>query len=45
MMERIVDGIRFDVTVPEFHMIAPLRLNWVAVTESLLFLSFWKHNK
>jgi ApaG protein len=27
MMERIVDGIRFDVTVPEFHMIAPLRLN------------------
>jgi len=27
LMERIVDGIRFEVTVPEFHMIAPLRLN------------------
>lgn len=27
LMERIVDGIRFEVTVPEFHMVAPLRLN------------------
>ena len=27
LMERIVDGLRFEVTVPEFHMIAPLRLN------------------
>ncbi len=27
LMERIVDGFRFEVTVPEFHMIAPLRLN------------------
>lgn len=27
LMERIVDGTRFEVTVPEFHMIAPLRLN------------------
>ena len=27
LMERIVDGIKFEVTVPEFHMIAPLRLN------------------
>ena len=26
LMERIVDGLRFEVTVPEFHMIAPLRL-------------------
>ncbi|HEY5690568.1 MAG TPA: Co2+/Mg2+ efflux protein ApaG [Cyclobacteriaceae bacterium] len=27
LMERIVDGFRFEVAVPEFHMIAPLRLN------------------
>ena len=27
LMERVVDGLRFEVTVPEFHMIAPLRLN------------------
>ncbi len=27
LMERIVDGTRFEVTVPEFHMITPLRLN------------------
>ncbi len=26
-MERIVDGNRFDVTVPAFHMVAPMRLN------------------
>ncbi len=27
LMERVVDGIRFEVTVPEFHMVTPLRLN------------------
>ena len=27
LMERIVDGTRFEVAVPEFHMVAPLRLN------------------
>lgn len=27
LMERIVDGTRFEATVPEFHMVAPLRLN------------------
>ena len=27
LMERIVDGTRFEVMVPEFHMISPLRLN------------------
>lgn len=27
LMERIVDGTRFEVTVPEFTMITPLRLN------------------
>lgn len=27
LMERIVDGVRFEVVVPEFHMISPLRLN------------------
>lgn len=27
LMERIVDGRRFEVAVPEFHMITPLRLN------------------
>ncbi len=26
-MERIVDGVKFEVVVPEFTMIAPLRLN------------------
>jgi ApaG protein len=26
-MERIVDGVKFEVIVPEFTMIAPLRLN------------------
>jgi ApaG protein len=26
-MERIVDGIKFEVIVPEFTMIAPIRLN------------------
>ena len=26
-MERIVDGVRFEVVVPEFTMIAPIRLN------------------
>ncbi len=26
-MERIVDGVRFQVTVPEFTMVSPLRLN------------------
>lgn len=27
LMERIVDGMRFEVAVPEFHMVTPLRLN------------------
>lgn len=27
VMERIVDGIRFNVTVPAFQLIAPMRLN------------------
>ncbi len=27
LMERIVDGVRFEVAVPEFHMVTPLRLN------------------
>ena len=27
LMERIVDGMRFEVTVPEFHIVTPLRLN------------------
>ncbi|GAB1445515.1 MAG: Co2+/Mg2+ efflux protein ApaG [Cyclobacteriaceae bacterium] len=27
LIERIVDGVRFEVAVPAFHMIAPLRLN------------------
>ena len=27
LMERIVDGINFNVNVPEFVMIAPIRLN------------------
>jgi len=26
-MERIVDGVKFEVVVPEFTMVAPLRLN------------------
>ncbi len=26
-MERIVDGVKFEVIVPEFTMIAPIRLN------------------
>ena len=26
-MERIVDGVKFEVIVPEFTMVAPLRLN------------------
>jgi ApaG protein len=26
-MERIVDGTRFEVRVPSFHMVAPMRLN------------------
>jgi ApaG protein len=26
-MERIVDGVKFQVVVPEFTMIAPIRLN------------------
>ena len=27
LMERILDGKKFDVTIPEFHMIVPFRLN------------------
>ncbi|MBL3657591.1 Co2+/Mg2+ efflux protein ApaG [Fulvivirga sediminis] len=27
MMERIVDGHRFEVAIPQFHMIAPFKLN------------------
>jgi ApaG protein len=27
LMERIVDGTRVEVNIPEFSMIAPLRLN------------------
>ncbi len=27
LMERVVDGTRFEVNVPEFNMITPLRLN------------------
>ena len=27
LMERIMDGSRFNVTIPEFIMIAPMRLN------------------
>lgn len=27
LMERVVDGARFEVNIPEFCMIAPLRLN------------------
>jgi ApaG protein len=27
VMERIVDGIRINVQVPSFHLIAPMRLN------------------
>jgi ApaG protein len=27
MMERIVDGLKVEVNIPEFTMIAPLRLN------------------
>lgn len=27
IMERIVDGTRFEVKVPAFHMMAPIRLN------------------
>lgn len=27
IMERIVDGARFEVKVPSFHMVAPMRLN------------------
>ncbi|GEM_PF-5277675 len=26
-MERVVDGATFQVTIPEFTMIAPIRLN------------------
>lgn len=26
-MERIVDGVKFEVAIPEFTMIAPIRLN------------------
>jgi len=26
-MERVVDGVKFVVVVPEFTMIAPIRLN------------------
>lgn len=27
LMERIIDGSRFDVYIPEFHMVVPSRLN------------------
>lgn len=27
LMERIVDGHRFEVTIPEFNMVAPFKLN------------------
>jgi len=27
LMEKILDGKKFDVTIPEFHMIVPFRLN------------------
>ena len=27
LMERIIDGSRFDVHIPEFHMVVPSRLN------------------
>jgi len=27
MMERVVDGIKMQVNIPEFTMIVPLRLN------------------
>jgi ApaG protein len=27
LMERIVDGLKVEVNIPEFTMIAPLRLN------------------
>jgi ApaG protein len=26
-MERVVDGVKFEVIIPEFTMIAPVRLN------------------
>lgn len=27
MMERVVDGVRLSISIPEFTMVAPLRLN------------------
>jgi ApaG protein len=27
LMERVVDGARFEVNIPEFSMVAPLRMN------------------
>ncbi|UII26454.1 Co2+/Mg2+ efflux protein ApaG [Fulvivirga maritima] len=27
IMERIVDGHRFEVSIPQFHMVAPFKLN------------------
>jgi ApaG protein len=27
LMERVMDGTQFNVTIPEFIMIAPMRLN------------------
>jgi ApaG protein len=27
LMEKVVDGRRFEVTIPSFHMVVPFKLN------------------